>query len=119
MCHAVNMLKKLPLHATSLTKIFSIINPVAIPPIPKVVGGFSYIFFTIIFRRQKINETVLFTIKFMIYHTCLTSNTADKTYSAQKMKFSIKDFFSKCVENQIWSHLMKKSLMENFTFCAV
>ena len=40
--------------------------------------------------------------------------------SAQKMKFSIKDFFSKC--NQIrrklrtWSHLLKKSLMENFLF---
>ena len=33
------------------------------------------------------------------------------------MKFSIKDFFSKC--DQIWSHLLKKSLMENFIFCAV
>ena len=39
------------------------------------------------------------------------------------MKFSIKDFLSKC--NQIrsflrlWSHLLKKSLMENFIFCAV
>ena len=29
------------------------------------------------------------------------------------MKRSIKDFFSKC-----WSHLLKKSLMENFVFCA-
>ena len=29
------------------------------------------------------------------------------------MKFSIKDFFSK------WSHLLKKTLMENFIFCAV
>ena len=43
--------------------------------------------------------------------------------TAQKMKFSIKDFFSKC--NQIrrklrtWSHFLKKSLMENFIFCAV
>ena len=35
------------------------------------------------------------------------------------MKFSIKDFFSKCDQNVIWSHLMKKSLMENFIFCAV
>ena len=39
------------------------------------------------------------------------------------MKFSIKDFFSKCDQIrkklQIWSHLRKKSLMENFTFCAV
>ena len=40
-----------------------------------------------------------------------------------KMKFSIKDFFSKCDQIhsllQIWSHLLKKSLMENFIFCAV
>ena len=33
------------------------------------------------------------------------------------MKFSIKDFFSKY--DQIWSHLLNKSLMENFSFCAV
>ena len=34
------------------------------------------------------------------------------------MKFSIKDFFSKSFL-QIWSHLIKKSLMEKFIFCAV
>ena len=43
--------------------------------------------------------------------------------TAQKMKLSIKDFFSKCDQIrsvlQIWSHLLKKSLMENFIFCAV
>ena len=37
--------------------------------------------------------------------------------NAQKMKFSIKDFFSKCDQIrsfvQIWSHLLEKSLMEN------
>ena len=40
-----------------------------------------------------------------------------------KMKFSIKDFFSKCDQIhsflRIWSHLLKKSLVENFIFCAV
>ena len=40
--------------------------------------------------------------------------------TAQKMKFSIKDFFSKRDQIRsflwIWSHLMKKSLMENFIF---
>ena len=37
---------------------------------------------------------------------------------AQKMKFSIKDFFSK--SDQIRRKLLlKKSLMENFIFCAV
>ena len=39
------------------------------------------------------------------------------------MKFSIKDFFSKCEQIRrklrICSHLLKKSLMENFIFCAV
>ena len=37
-----------------------------------------------------------------------------KEHTAQKMKFSINDLFSKC-----WSHLLKKSLMENFIICAV
>ena len=44
-------------------------------------------------------------------------------HTAQKMKFSIKDFFSKCEQIRsfirIWSHLLKKSLMENFIVCAV
>ena len=38
------------------------------------------------------------------------------------MKFFIKDFFSKCDQIlrkiRIWSYLMKKSLIENFIFCA-
>ena len=45
------------------------------------------------------------------------------TVTAQKMKFSIKDFFSKCDQIRrklrIWSHLLKKSWMENFIFCGV
>ena len=40
--------------------------------------------------------------------------------TAQKMKFSIGDFFSKCEQIRsklrIWSDLLKKSLMENFIF---
>ena len=36
------------------------------------------------------------------------------------MKFSIKDYFSKCDQISrkllIWSHLLKKSLMKNFIF---
>ena len=42
-------------------------------------------------------------------------------FTAQEMKFSINDFFSKCDEIRsflrIWSHLLKKPLMENFIFC--
>ena len=43
--------------------------------------------------------------------------------TSQKMKFSIKDFFIKfdqiCRNLRICSHLLNKSLMENFIFCAV
>ena len=46
-----------------------------------------------------------------------------ETFTAQKMNFSIKDFLSKhdqiCSFMRIWSHLLKKSLMENFIFRAV
>ena len=39
------------------------------------------------------------------------------------MKFSIKDQLDKCDQILrklwIWSHLLKKSLIENFIFCAV
>ena len=39
------------------------------------------------------------------------------------MKFSIKDLLSKCdqihIKLRISSHSLKKSLMENFIFCAV
>ena len=42
--------------------------------------------------------------------------------AAQKLKFSIKYFFSKYDQIlsllRIWSHLLMKSLMENFGFCA-
>ena len=45
------------------------------------------------------------------------------TSSAQKMKFSITEIFSKCDQIRrklrIWSHLLNKSVMENFIFCAV
>ena len=39
------------------------------------------------------------------------------------MKFSIKDILSKCYQIHsflgIWSHWLKKTLMENFIFCAM
>ena len=44
-------------------------------------------------------------------------------FTAQKMKFSIKDFFSKCDQIRsflgIWSYLLKKSLMKNVIFFVV
>ena len=68
---------------------------------------------------------------YIIYETqmILRENTDSYTVicksmdTAQKMKFSIKDFSSKCDQSRsflrIWSHLLEKSLMENFIFCAV
>ena len=45
------------------------------------------------------------------------------SFTVQKMKFCLKDFFSKCDQicsfQRIWSHLLNKSLIENFIFCAV
>ena len=47
--------------------------------------------------------------------------TSPLSFNAQKMKFSIKNFCSKCGQIRkklrIWSHLLKKPLMENFIFC--
>ena len=54
-------------------------------------------------------------------HLVIFNNSSYNT--AQKIKFSIKDFFNKRGQIRrflrIWSHLLKKSLMENFNFCAV
>ena len=45
------------------------------------------------------------------------------THTAPKMKFSIKDSFSKCYQIrwklQIWSHLLEESWMETLICCAV
>ena len=45
------------------------------------------------------------------------------TLCKKELQLSNEDFFSKCnqIHNflRIWSHLLKKSLMENFIFCAV
>ena len=45
------------------------------------------------------------------------------SYMAQKIRFPIKDFFSKCKYIRsflrIWSNILKKFLVENFIFCAV
>ena len=47
-------------------------------------------------------------------------NVLQFTNTAQNMRFSIKDFFSKCdqiwMKLRIWSYLLKKSLIKNFIF---
>ena len=51
------------------------------------------------------------------------SDLKSKDTTAYKMKYSIKDFFSKCDEIRrklrIWSRLLKQSLLDNFIFCVV
>ena len=60
-------------------------------------------------------------MSFLIFY--LANLTLSGRNTARKIKFSIKDFISKCDQicsfQQTWSHLLKKSLMENFIFCAV
>ena len=50
----------------------------------------------------------------------ISSECVMYVHTAQKMMFPIEDFFSKCDQIckklRIWSHLLKKSLMENFIF---
>ena len=64
----------------------------------------------------------------MSIHVCsswihLNPLSDSRFVTAQKMKFCIKNFFSKCDQIcrklQIWSYLLRKSLTENFIFCAV
>ena len=55
------------------------------------------------------------------FHFCNNVAFESHCWAAQKMKFSIEDFFSKCgqirCKLEIQSHLLKKSLMGNFIQC--
>ena len=67
---------------------------------------------------------MIFSQIFLTIRTTECDDSASSNrYTAQKMKFSIKDFFSKYAQIRsklwIWSHLLKKSLIQNFIFCAV
>ena len=57
------------------------------------------------------------------FNLVFKNNHTKKCLTAQKMKFSIKDFLSKCDQIYrklwIWSHLAKRFLLENFIFFAV
>ena len=89
---------------------------------------------------KRINNRTLSAIKnswnllnYQIYNSYFSQNFSELFFfdtfgyllrtTTQKMKFSIQDFFSKWDQIRsflwIWSHLLKKFLMENFTFCAV
>ena len=63
-----------------------------------------------------------FQYKMMTKKMCYNLFQKYKKKCFSDFKFSIEDFFSTCDQIRkklwIWSHLLKKSLMENFTFCA-
>ena len=69
------------------------------------------------FQENSANDYFLFLVLF------LAILKMKKSHTAQKMKFSIKSFFSKYDQIRrklrIWSLLLKKSFMKNFNFCAV
>ena len=57
-------------------------------------------------------------LEIALYFPSVMKLKIDTRYTAQNMKFSMYDFFSKCdqicLKLQIWSHLPKKFLIENF-----
>ena len=65
-------------------------------------------------------EKVLYDLYITI---CNPYKGINSPYHCTKIKFSIEDFFSKCDRIGsflwIWSHLLKRSLKQNFIFCAV
>ena len=81
---------------------------------------FSSLQFSVTARgfRNFWNDEVPVTLSGTIKLFCEPKN--EIVITAQKMKFSIKDFFSKCDQVRsflrIWSHLLLKSLKENFIF---
>ena len=76
-----------------------------------------------IFTLRK-NETVcLYLVIYYLVNSKWSQSYLQTLHKKQKMKFSIKVFFSKCDQIRgflrIWSYLLKKSLTENFIFRAV
>ena len=71
-------------------------------------------------KASKIRLTLVACVECTPYTFLWNTKFYMKCYTAQKMKFPIKDFSSKCDEIrsflQIWSHLPEKSFMENIIF---
>ena len=87
----------------------------------------SFLFFNFSWCSKENNTTA--TLKHILSPRKLSSSltialpiiVAHVQFTAQKVKYSVKDFFSNCDQIrrklQTWSHLLKKSLKENFIFC--
>ena len=63
----------------------------------------------------------VYSLDYLFFFNFNYENT--RTITTQRIRFSVKDFFSKCDQIQndlrIWSHLLKNFLMEHFIFCAL
>ena len=72
---------------------------------------------------QRITNTFYSTLFLQVFLWIKNCVVFHSSKTAQKMEFSMKDFFSKCDQIRrilrILSHLLKKIIMENFIFCAV
>ena len=92
--------------------------------ITKILDVFSY-FKNIINHRWRltIKKILNFFCKVLQVYLSYSFLTSHFEYTSQKMKFSIRDFSSKCDQIRsflrIWSHLLKIFVMENCIFCAV
>ena len=74
-------------------------------------------------HRASIRYCTIFTILFQQNFTYWVFVFSSQTFHCTKNESSIEDFFSKCDQIRrklrLWSHLLKKSLLENFILCAV
>ena len=79
--------------------------------------------FSIWTHHNNIHKIHLYFRYCICIHWWYIANQNNSRDTIQKMKFFIKDFLSKCDQISsflpFWSHLLKRSLMENFIFCAV
>ena len=95
----------------------------------KIFISYNALYVNIAFSKDtgkyniSICNTFQFVINILVVEGFYRYHENGKKYTAQKVKFPIKDFFSKCEQIRsflrVWSHLPKKSLMENVIFCAV
>ena len=83
--------------------------------------SFSHAFTWLLMQKISFLAEIMFLLLYI--RCCNDLNYFSSFDTVQKMKFCIKYFFSKCDQIlsflQIWSHLVKKSLMENFILCVV
>ena len=80
-----------------------------------IVKIVNFILFGFVSIKSYLPREIVFFDLFAYYFYC--------SRTTQKIKFFIKNFFSKCEQIRrnlrIWSYLLRKSLMENFIFCPV